>query len=61
MRKYLLSDQERKVVNKFLESGEKLKPDPPHFRLVKSRLTGLDLTQIEEDLALIKRFKEAVA
>lgn len=56
MRKYILSDLERRTIIAYLHSGKKVGLS---FRMVKSRLLNLDTTDIKKDLALIKQFKEA--
>jgi hypothetical protein len=53
MRKYLLTDFERQVINTYLDTGEKSEA----YRVVKSRILKLDLDRIKEDLELIIRFK----
>lgn len=54
VRSYILSNQERDIIKKFLRTGEKL----DGFRLVKSRIIHLVLIPVEEDLRLIRDFKE---
>jgi len=54
VRSYILSSQEREIIRKFLLTGEK----PEGFRLVKSRIKHLVLAPIEEDLRLIRAFRE---
>ena len=56
VRSYILTEKERKIVSTYLISGEKL----DGFRMAKSRIVNLDLTQVEEDKQLIKQFLEKI-
>ena len=55
VRTYLLTDRERKIAKMSLEENVKL----DGLRVLKFKITELDLSRIEEDLELIKRLKEA--
>lgn len=50
MREYILTEQERKIIKMFLETGEKLEG----FRLLLHRTRTMK--QIREDLNLIENF-----
>ena len=52
VRSYILTNKERIIVDTYLKTGDKL----DGFRLIKSRLVNLDLSQVEEDKQLIKQF-----
>lgn len=54
VRSYILSKKEREIIKEFLQSDEKLSG----FRLVRSRIMHLVMIPVEEDLRLIKAFKE---
>jgi hypothetical protein len=54
MRKYLLTEQERAIINKYLKTGEKLE----NFKVLLHRCRHMKT--INEDLELIKKFLERV-
>ncbi len=55
VRTYLLTDRERRIAKMSLEEDVKL----DGLRVLRFKITKLDLSRIEEDLELIKRLKEA--
>jgi hypothetical protein len=55
MRQYLLTDQERKIAQKYLKTGDKLEG----FKVLLHRCRNMQV--INEDLELIKRFLEKVS
>ena len=55
VRTYLLTDLERRIAKMSLEEDVKL----DGLRVLRFKITELDLSRIEEDLELIKRLKEA--
>jgi len=56
VRSYVLTDRERKIIQAYLDQGLKL----DGFRELKHTVTQLDLSLVDDDLALIRRFiKEA--
>ncbi len=55
VRTYLLTDRERSIAKMSLEEDVKL----DGLRVLRFKITELDLSRIEEDLELIKRLKEA--
>jgi hypothetical protein len=50
MREYILTEQEKQIIKKFLETGEKLEG----FRMLVSRVKKMQA--INADLELIKKF-----
>jgi hypothetical protein len=50
MREYILTQQEKQIIKKYLETGEKLEG----FRMLLSRIRNMQA--IEADLELIKQF-----
>ena len=50
MREYILTDQERQIIKKYIETGEKLEG----YRMLVSRARNMQT--ISEDLELIKQF-----
>jgi len=57
MRKYVLTERERRIAVEYLETGQRLEG----FRLLKSLILSLDTSRIEEDLSLIKKFLDKEA
>lgn len=55
VRTYLLTDLERRIAKMSLEEDVKL----DGLRVLRFKITELDLSRIEDDLELIKRLKEA--
>ena len=55
VRTYLLTDRERNIAKMSLEEDVKL----DGLRVLRFKITELDLSRIEDDLELIKRLKEA--
>jgi hypothetical protein len=56
MRTYIITEQERKIIRAFLEKGEKLEG----FRMLASRLRGLNLDDVRGQVKLIERFLEKI-
>jgi len=56
MRTYIITEQERKIIKAFLEKGEKLEG----FRMLASRLRGLDLDDVRGQVQLIEAFLKKV-
>jgi hypothetical protein len=50
MREYILTDQEKLIIKKYLENGEKLEG----FRMLLSRCRSIE--SVNDDLELIKQF-----
>jgi hypothetical protein len=50
MREYILTDQEKQIIQRYLESGEKLEG----FRMLLSRCRSVE--SVNADLELIKQF-----
>ena len=50
MREYILTDQEKQIIKKYLENGEKLEG----FRMLLSRCRSIE--SVNTDLELIKLF-----
>jgi hypothetical protein len=50
MREYILTDQEKQIIKKYLENGEKLEG----FRMLLSRCRSIE--SVNDDLELIKQF-----
>jgi len=56
MRNRILTPKDREIITRYLESGLKLEG----FHVFVNRLKKAELRIIEEDLTLIKKFKEAI-
>jgi len=54
VRSYVLTDREKEIIRVYLDQGLKL----DGYRELKHYVGQLDVSQIEGDLELIKRFKE---
>ena len=52
MREYILTDLERNIINRYLETGEKLEG----YRVLRHISQKLNPTTIKEDLELIQKF-----
>jgi len=50
MREYILTDQEKQIIKRYIESGEKLEG----FRMLVSRCKSIET--VDKDLELIKQF-----
>jgi hypothetical protein len=50
MREYILTDQEKQIIKKYLESNEKLEG----YRMLLSRCRSIE--NVKEDLQLIEQF-----
>lgn len=55
MREYVLTDQEKQIIKRYLETGEKLEG----FRMLLSRCGNIDT--VNSDLELIKQFLAKIA
>jgi hypothetical protein len=56
MRTYIITEQEQKIIRAFLEKDEKLEG----FRMLASRLRGLDLEDVCDQVTLIQSFLEKI-
>jgi hypothetical protein len=50
MRKRILTDKERHIIETYLKTGEKLE----NFKVLLHRCRNLDKTEVDEDLKLVK-------
>ena len=54
VRAYILTDREREIIKFYLEHGRRL----DQFRTLKTLVNQLDLKRLDEDLKLIKIFRQ---
>lgn len=54
VRAYILTDREREIIKFYLEQGLRL----DQFRTLKTLVNQLDLKRLDEDLKLIKLFRQ---
>ncbi len=52
MRQYILSPQEREIINEYLTTGKKL----DGFKVILHRAKNVDVKAVNSDLELIKKF-----
>jgi hypothetical protein len=54
VRAYILTDREREIIKFYIEKGLRL----DQFRTLKTLVNQLDLKRLDEDLKLIKLFRQ---
>jgi hypothetical protein len=56
MRNYVLTETEKKIVHRFLETSNHLEG----YRMLKARMLKLDVDELQNQIDLIKAFKNKI-